>query len=209
MSLENSNLFSVVDDYGFSETNDRYSKLNCEVNLLSFQSLEVLKILTKSVAYRPDLSMSRERRDYSADINQLGGYSPVWCFSPFTKSLEYSTEFRKSLFMNGSLFERFKCEMSLSSSMEFNKLFLFELRVPSNLIKVGLTHNAYEGAVVIPEIRRDYVVAIYKLSYQDSDPTKWFYPDVKIIKRFKKNSLFDYDFSCDPNKVPKLLNRYR
>lgn len=85
MSLNYMGLFDLVEHYGFNETNALYSKLNCDVNLITFQSLDVLKLLLKNKVYIANPNKARERQDYGADIEQLGGHTPVWCFSPFIK----------------------------------------------------------------------------------------------------------------------------
>lgn len=206
MSLNYMGLFDLVEHYGFDETNALYSKLNCDVNLITFQSLDVLKLLFKNKVYIANPNKARERQDYGADIEQLGGHTPVWCFSPFIKNLGYSTEFNKEFFRYGNLFVAYAREMCLPSIENFSKFFLLELRVPSDIIKVGITRNGYEGAVVIPKIEMNNLVAVYKLHYTTDD----YYPSIKVLKIFKNNSIFDTDFKCESHMSAirrKYLNK--
>lgn len=199
MSVNYMELFELADYYGFNETNELYSKLNCDVNLITFQSLDVIKILLKNKVYMSDPSKAREKQDYGADIDQLGGHTPVWCFSPFNKDFGYRTEFHKGHFRSGGIFTIFSNEMCLQNSDGFNRLFMLELRVPSSIIKVGVTRNGYEGAVVIPKIEIDNLVAVYKYQYRINKITKESTPYIKVLKIFKDNSLFNTDFEFESN----------
>lgn len=93
--------------------------------------------------------------------------------------------------------------MCLSSIENFSKFFLLELRVPSDVIKVGITRNGYEGAVVIPKIEMNNLVAVYKLHYTTDD----YYPSIKVLKIFKNNSIFDTDFKCESH-MSTLRRKY-
>ena len=203
MSVNYMELFELADYYGFNETNELYSKLNRDVNLITFQSLDVIKILLKNKVYISDPSKAREKQDYDADIEQLSGHIPVWCFSPFNKDFGYRTEFHKEHFRSGRIFTIFSNEMCLQNSDGFNRLFMLELRVPSSIIKVGVTRNGYEGAVVIPKIEIDNLVAVYKLHYT----TDYYYPSIKVLKIFKNNSIFDTDFKCE-SPMSSLRRKY-
>lgn len=176
------------------EINKSYASNKGTVTLLSFQSKDVLDIIFKEKIYKCDLSKTRESRDYSKDVEQLGGCTPVWCFSPKMRRFNYKNRFSKEDFIDGNMFFNYKCEISLRDLKDMNKFYILDLEVPSHLIKVGLTHNDYEGAVVIPEIRGEWLRGIYKLEYID-DKVTWYYPKVKVLAKVK-GSLFDSDFTC-------------
>lgn len=83
------------------------------MRLLTFQSQEVIKKILLDGTYFADDSLCRENRDYQADINQLNGFQPIWCFVS-TKGRDFIYDD----FTDGSLLERFRCEMSLDQEVE-------------------------------------------------------------------------------------------
>lgn len=127
------------------------------VRVISFQSKEVWDIVVSTGEYIADPSLSRERRDYKLDIEQLGGKQPVWGFIS-----KYENGFSPIDFLDSMLLERFRCEMSLNQD-GLQRFIVMELDVPVHLVKKGLTHNAYDYAVVFPEIQKDWLISIGKV----------------------------------------------
>lgn len=156
------------------------------IKVLTFQSKEVIQTLLDSGIYLSDPNKSREGRDYHLDIKQLGGYHPVWCFVHIDRK-----DFKIEDFLNGDLFFRYKCEMSLNSDKGLSEFFLLELEVDKESMKLGLTHNAYRGAIVIPFIKIEQLCAIYTLNYND-----WYYANVQLVSRFKLDILFPGGLEC-------------
>lgn len=180
---------------------EKSSNFSDKVRLLTFQSREVLELLLRDGSYLADPTKSRERRDYKEDIAQLNGANPIWCFSPigirsvFTP-MKVKDNFSYEDFISGVFFQNFRCEMSLGSGEGLNNLFLLEIECNRKLPKVGLTHNSYIGAVVIPKLELNNLIAVYQLNYVDDDDFKWYYPDVTIINIYKDTPLFKENFSC-------------
>ena len=171
------------------------------VRLLSFQSKEVLESLFKNGIYHCNVDLSRERRNYSEDIKQLDGMNPIWCFTPknissYFVKLDVKDKFIQKDFINGYLFQTFRCEMSLPSGESLNNFVLMELEVSDELPKVGITHNSYNGAVVIPEIKVENLIATYTVEYNDDDDIMWYYPEVKVTNVYRENRLFKHNFAC-------------
>lgn len=164
------------------------------MRLLTFQSRTVYDMVSQG-DYYAKLGLARERRDYTADVTQLGGYIPVWAFKSVTD------EFKPKDFLDGMLFDRFRCEMSLYSSECLEKFLLLELLVPDNIVYPGLTHNAYSGAVVIPYIKKSYLKAVYQLHYVSE-----FYPVVELVIALSDRTLFYDGFTC--RKIKRVAVTY-
>ena len=177
--------------------NDIYESLgDTPIRVLSFQSQEVLDILIREGIYYADPTKSRENRFYTEDIKQLNGFNPVWCFSPIGYGEETKFKFEEEDFSNGNLFDRFRCEMSITDGNLLNPKYLLEIEVPAKDIRIGLTNNVYPRAVVIPKIKCENLVGIYRLSYCDGNSANWFYPYVLFLKRYREDSLFKESFQC-------------
>ncbi|MNL91070.1 hypothetical protein D3C81_07980 [compost metagenome] len=173
-----------------------------KIRLLSFQSEDVLASLLKDGVYLADTTKSRERRDYSRDIAQLNGSNPIWCFSPVGLKTSVKDKFIKEDFIDGKFFFNFNCEMSTRSPEDLNNKVILEIEVDKSVPKIGLTHNAYIGAVVIPKIAIEDLKGVYRLHYDNEHNTKWFYPDVNVLM-CKEDSLFTSSFSCVKIKTNK------
>lgn len=94
-----------------------------KIRILTFQSVEVLNILLNEGEYFANGELARENRNYSDDIRQLNGVQPIWCFSPvgvrhFLNPFKENDEYSAEDFINGSMFDTFRCEMSLNSGEE-------------------------------------------------------------------------------------------
>ena len=186
------------------ESNNFYKTNKDKIKVLTFQTREVLGILLEKGEYLADINLSRESREYAKDIEQLNGFNPIWCFSPIGLQTLFLNKFVMEDFLNGELFDRFRCEMSLPSGEALNNLVLLELELNCKDIRVGLTHNSYIGAVVIPRLGVNDLVAHYSLEYTDGHDSKYFYPDIKIDKIYGKNNLFITNFSCRKDaKLPR------
>lgn len=129
-----------------------------KVKLITFQSKEVLNELLFKGIYYADNSKSREKRDYSKDIEALGGYQPVWCFRvPEPLDLE-------SLYWGNSYIFKWSNEMSLGKGKGLEDFEMIELDVDSSLPITGKTHNSYKHAVVLPYLKIEWLVTTYTIS---------------------------------------------
>lgn len=135
------------------------------MKILSYQSTEVLTILLTNGVYYAEDDKKRENRDYSLDIEQLGGHRPVWGF-------QLAPSHTKELIYTGAMYDTHKCEMTGSYSALEGKL-LLELEVPDGLIKTGLTHNAYKYSKVFPYIREEWLIASYEINHLDKSRCSW------------------------------------
>jgi hypothetical protein len=126
-----------------------------------------------------------KKRNYGEDMDQLDGKVPIWCFTPAS-----GDNFVLSDFADGSLFHRYQCEMSLNGYL--SRFPMIELEVPANLLKSGLTHNAYSVAKVFPYISKEMLVAIYRLSYDQH----YFYPKVLLVTEYSEDHLFPNGYQC-------------
>lgn len=168
------------------------------VNVLSFQSQEVLNTLMKEHVYFADKNKSREKRDYSLDVEQLDGMNPIWCFSPIGIRYLNGFGFSEENLKDAVMFQEFKCQMSLRSTTDMNNFVVLDLLVNAKDLKVGKTHNAYIGAVVIPKIDVGQLMAVYKIEYDkdDKDDSSWYYPKVKVLERYSPRSILKEEFKC-------------
>lgn len=130
--------------------------------------------------YYADNKLSRERRDYSIDIKQLNGHIPVWCFAS-----KKDRDFAAYDFLDGTLLERFRCEMSLDQELGLTQFFLLELEVDDAMVLNGQTHNAYIGAKIIPYISKHQLLAIYKVV----NTTHWYYKNIRLVQSYGREDI--------------------
>jgi len=150
------------------------------MRLLTFQSQEVIKKILLDGTYFADGSFCRENRDYQADINQLNGFQPIWCFAS-TKERDFVYDD----FVDGSLLERFRCEMSLDQEVGLTQFLLLELEVDDSIPLTGLTHNAYIGAKVIPYISKKQLLAVYRVT----NTTHWYYKNIRLLESYGREDI--------------------
>lgn len=150
------------------------------MRLLTFQSKEVLKTILQNGIYFADNKLCREKRDYQADINQLGGFNPIWCFAS-TKE----TNFKFDDFTDGVILERFRCEMSLDQEVGLTRFILLEIEVDTKDVFNGITHNAYSGAKIIPSIRIEQLKAVYKVV----NTTHWYYKNIRLLRSYNGDDI--------------------
>lgn len=149
------------------------------MRVLTFQTEDVIQTVLEDGVYYADKQFSRERRDYKLDIEQLNGYHPIWCYAPVSDQ-----PFKREDFLDGALFHRFKCEMSLRGNL--SQFPMIELEVADDMLKLGLTHNAYLGAKVFSHIDKSMLKAIYRMSFIDH----WYFPRVFVEKQYAEDILF-------------------
>jgi hypothetical protein len=166
------------------------------MRIISFQSEEVVSILEGSKIYLPTPNLCREKRNYESDMEQLGGKFPVWGFSS-----KYEDGFRPIDFLDSTLLERFRCEMSLGSK-GLSNLKVLELEVPSELVKIGLTHNSYEYAVVFPCIDLNWLISVGEVKIVPSSEFDYRYilPKGASIS-FSDDCISDFNYIIEPLKV--------
>ena len=145
------------------------------MRVLTFQNPVVIDILLKDGIYYSDSLKCREKRDYCLDIEQLGGYNPIWVF---TNPVD------NDMLSKGALIDTFRCEMSLSQKNTFHNMLMIELEIPDDLPKVGLTHNAYGYAEVIPYIQLENLRATYKVN----DTGHFFYKEIELVNLYNGNT---------------------
>lgn len=154
----------------------------------TFQSAEVLDILLRDGQYFGDLSKVRcINNDYSADIEQLGGHCPVWVFC-----LDKGNDSKIYSYINGSVFERFRCEMSVDKEF-ISTLVMLELEVPDDTpMFTGITNNAWQCVKVVSYLRREWLCAAYRYSRR----IHWYYTTIDVYCVCRRDALFPYGFQC-------------
>lgn len=150
------------------------------MRVLTFQSQEVIKKIILDGIYFADNKLCRENRDYQADINQLSGFNPIWCFAS-TKE----TNFKFDDFTDGVLLERFRCEMSLDQEVGLTRFMLLEIEVDDKDVFEGITHNAYSGAKVVPTITMEQLKAVYRVT----PTTHWYYKNVRLLRSYNGDDI--------------------
>lgn len=129
-----------------------------KVKLITFQSKEVLTELLSKGIYYADNSKTRESRDYSEDIEALGGHQPVWCFQipePLDLKKWYSGNYYLNIWNN---------EMSLGYDTRLRDFEMIELEVEDTVPLKGKTHNDYRHAVILPYLKLEWLVINYRIS---------------------------------------------
>lgn len=122
---------------------------------ITMQNKVVWDLLRRDGRYVADAQLSRERRDYSADAEQLGGATPIWVW--------YYPDLSITQLSLGDMFEDLRCEMSLLQEGCFDDFYMFELEL-DYAAPAGITHNASPYTRVILEIKLSDVVAVYAVS---------------------------------------------
>ena len=146
--------------------------------VISLQSPSVVDKI-KSGIYKADASLSREKRDYRDDMIQLNDNVPIWVYDMFSVTqIEEPSNWILPL----------SWEMGIDG-IGFSDFVLLELDVPYDMVKPGITHNTNRRCLVLPEIRREWLVATYMVyDYYDDDDRQIF--DVTRIEMFGGDSIF-------------------
>lgn len=100
---------------------------------ITMQNKVVWDLLRRDGRYVADAQLSRERRDYSADAEQLGVATPIWVW--------YYPDLSITQLSLGDMFEDLRCEMSLQQEGCFDDFYMFELEL-DYAAPAGITHNA-------------------------------------------------------------------
>ena len=161
---------------------------------VSIQSTAVLEILERDRVYFADISLAREKTDYSLDIAQLGGRVPVWIFD-MTEigDIEDPTCWIMPL----------QQQVSASRDLISGSL-LFDLEVPYACVKRGITNNADRRVLVLPELRLEWVRAVYYLECPGNRlGTYSFIP----ITFYSDNCLFRDAVTIAPERADELCFR--
>ena len=167
-----------------------------KISVLTFQSQEVLDIILNGEDYNVDYSKCREKHDYTLEKETYGFNNVIWCFSAMGFDTLEPNNFSKEDFINASLFERFRSEMSINFREELNNLVLLELEYNKEELKPGLTHNHCSGVMVVDSLSLDNLKAVYRLEYNDEDDKQWFYPKVYVDRLLSKDTIFTEEFLC-------------
>lgn len=171
-----------------------------KVRVLSFQGKQVVDMLLNGDNYKPIKKFSRENNDYLKEKEAYGFKDVIWCFNPFgfrKGALNTEGVFNKEDFLDGSLFDRFRCQMSIDKYKIYDNLFLLELEYNIEDLRLGLTHNDCSYANVVPSLKKENICAIYKLVF-DWKNNKLLNdkPTLVVVKKFKEDVIFDKDFRC-------------
>ena len=152
---------------------------------ISFQSQDVVDILLRDEVYYANPNLYREGRDYKLDREQLDGKQPVWLFQSDDRIVDADS------FVDGTLFELMRCEMSVSPK-RLHEMVMLELRIPAGMAKTGLTHNASDYAKVVPYLKREWLMATYRVSRLH----RWYYSTVTVLQAFSPSMLFPNGLQC-------------
>lgn len=147
------------------------------MRVISMQSPKVWQILRYKGVYHADLNFCREKASYSEDIERLGGLVPIWCWA--YPDLSFRTLY------NGEILEYLRCEMSLGQEDCWTGFLMMEIEVPSELLHIGIHHNACCYSQVFGELRLDMVKAVYEVT--DSDVDGWYFKVITPIWVADKN----------------------
>lgn len=169
------------------------------VRLMTFQH-EGVGLWLMHDDYYADVTLAREKRDYSRDVSQLGGYSPIWCLSPAPVHTVVPNRFSVQDLRNAEVFQIARCEMSLNLSNGLKDFTLIEFEIETNLIRRGITHSENDLVWVAPYIKRDSVVGMYRLEYDMESSTGWYYPSVHPIVIFREDACFTGVVQCGEYK---------
>ena len=149
------------------------------VSVLTFQTLDVLHQI-ESGRYYADLLKAREKNDYAADIEQLGGCVPIWVFSPINwPDLKVPNQFTLADFKSPRVLHKMTLQMSLGPG-ELNEFELIELSVDESRLKVGRTRNNFVGCQVISYIDKSDLIAHYKVGEDNS---------INLVKRYQEGGI--------------------
>lgn len=137
---------------------------------LTFQSKEVWDILQKDLIYHASPELQREHTDYVRDREQLGGAQPIWLFAPTW--LCWMAICRRSFWI------RCKEEMGVNSLKD---LYVFEVDIDSKDMKVGLTHNSCNWAMVTPELKIQQIRAVHKVITDSEVEYRFLIKPIKLL----------------------------
>ena len=166
--------------FAYRTFEEEAEEFNRPVRCLTFQGDEVYYAIMKSGSYKPDLDKTRKanRGLYESYIKQLG-FMPIWVLNPLQFGKEPTGLWDPDWFVDGSLWRKFLETCGMNEEIINNRL-LLEIEVPSTALKRDVTLD-YGFISVIPEIRKENFVAMYKLLYTDikhDSKDDWFYPTI-------------------------------
>lgn len=143
------------------------------MHILTVQSKEVLNILQRDGVYRADSKCSREHMDYAEDKMQLGGVTPIWCWA--YPCMDFVT------LCDNSVLEYLRCEMSLDQENCWDSLYMLEVEVSYNDLRIGKSRNRCSWSRVFKELRAIDVYAVYILRDSEIKGKGWYYKVVTPI----------------------------
>ena len=128
--------------------------------VVTFQSKEVVDILRSRGEYYACRDKAREGSFDDRDIQNCSGNIPIWVFQHPAFALD---TIGIKQFCN--MLQTFTEEMSIDT---LNDLYMIELYLDSKPVK-GVAHNDNSIACVIPSIKLEDVICIYKVSCNSED----------------------------------------
>lgn len=168
---------------------------NTPIRMMTFQSDDVAHAVLHGDHYAI-ASLSREKRDYKQDIEQLDGHIPIWCISPALMITSVPNRFSVDDMLDAEIFQHARCEMSLCRAEGLEEFTCIEFEIAADKVKRGLTHSAHRMVAVVPYIKTDSLVGMYKLKYDRNREYGWYYPTVTPINLFKDDACFTQITQC-------------
>ena len=148
------------------------------VNVLTFQSRDVLDFILSGGTYLVDPEKCREKRDYRPDCRE--GLYPIYVICP----LEFGngcTSFILEDLLCGSFLFRESNEMSIDRE-ELSKRPLLEISVPASKLFKATVHNAASEVYITHKIEPCQLVRWYDVVWGSElkDGDDWFYPTITV-----------------------------
>lgn len=166
--------------FAYSTFEEEAVALNRPVRCLTFQGADAYEEIMNKGVYRPTLDKSRRvNKHWYENIIEEQGYHPVWVFNPLQFGTEPQTTWDPEWFVDGSLWRSFLEICGLSEEI-INDRLLLEIEVPSTDLKRDVTLD-YGFISCLREIRKESIVAVYRLVYTDLEQETnddWFYPTI-------------------------------
>lgn len=165
------------------------------MRFITFQSYEVYEIL-KTRDYYANKDLAREGSFSKEDFDHCNGNVPVWIFGAPHLALP-NKYYPKSMID----FFLYNCSMEMSLPTEYSKslerFVMIELKI-NYFPPMGVAHNGTSLARVIPRIRRDNVMAVYKVGHMyEEDSVKYDFLLYKLDVLWKRpNAEIWGDFEC-------------
>lgn len=143
------------------------------IRVLSFQSMEVVKLLLNGEEYVPDVSKARENWDYKED-----GGAKAWVF--------HFPNLSKESFYDGSLLQTCRQQMSLNNKWGLTEFYMLELMVDESRVTDGKTHNSCKYVKVMDTMKPEDLIAVYTVHRTSN----WYFTQLKPYKIIKDMALF-------------------
>lgn len=149
------------------------------MRVISMQNLIVWDILKRDGVYTADLGLCREKTNYKEDIEQLGGFVPIWCWA--------YPDLGFVMLYNNEIFEYLRCEMSLGQDNCWDHFLLLEVEIPENKLLTGKHHNGCCWSKVFDKLTYNMIKSVYRVS--DASVNGWYFKNFTPIYRLRDSVL--------------------